>query len=75
MEDMEMMTNEANGDFVGETRKSGLKTAAKVGLVALIGFGIYKLGKKAVAKYKASKDAKLANDDAENIEADSVDAD
>ena len=81
----ETMANEVGTEMTGNvaaaTSKSGLKTAAKVGGIALIGVGIYKLGKLIATKIKARKNKKHANDkdvecveEAECVEVDSVDA-
>lgn len=63
MENKEIMVNEEVMDATEELATvgagKGLKIAAGIGLAALVGFGIYKIGKRVSAKIKAKKEAAM----------------
>jgi molybdopterin-binding protein len=74
MENKEIMVNEevmdAAEELVTIDSGNGLKVAAKIGLAALVGFGIYKVGKHVYAKIKAKKESKMCEDCIEDLEED-----
>ena len=71
MENKEIMVNDEVMDVTEEiaTAESGngLKVVAGIGLAALVGFGLYKLGKHIYAKAKAKKEQQLAEEDYSDV--------
>ena len=74
MENKEIMVNEevmdATEELVTVDSGNGLKVAAGIGLAAIVGFGIYKLGKHIHAKIKAKKEAAMDEECVMDLEED-----
>ena len=69
---MNEVTNEAVEGVVTTDPGKGFKVAAIIGVVALAGVGICKLGKKIIAKIKARKIESEQADDLECVEVEAV---
>ena len=74
MENKEIMVNEevmdAAEDLATVESGNGLKVVAGIGLAALVGFGIYKIGKHICAKIKAKREMEACENCIEMTEED-----
>ena len=66
MENNEIIMNEEVMDMTEELANvgpgKGLKVAAGIGLAALVGFGVYKLGKHIYTKIKTKREAIMSDE-------------